>query len=59
MLRVQQFPGQDGLLGEFIRIEGSNALLGGAKFLVGQSCVLQAVQLPVLGHQQGGPVADF
>ena len=58
MLGIQQFAGKNGFLGKLIRVEGGNALLGGAELLVGQSCLFQAVQLPMPGQQQGGPVTD-
>ena len=59
LLRVQQLTGHDGLLLVFIGIEGGNALLGGAVLLVRQTGLLQAVQIPVPGQQQGGAVADL
>ena len=58
MLGVQQLSGKNGLLSVLVRIEGGNALLGGAELLVGQSGLFQTVQLPMPGHQQGGPVTD-
>ena len=59
LVRIEQLPGQDGLLLVFVRIEGGNALLGGAVFLVPQALLLQGVQVPVPGQQQGGPVTDL
>ena len=58
MLGIQQLAGKNGFLGKLIRVEGGNALLGGAELLVGQSCLFQTVQLPMPGQQQGGPVTD-
>ncbi len=57
--RIEEFPGHDGLFLELVGVEGGDALLGGAVFLVLQAGLLQAVQIPVPGQQQRGPVADF
>ena len=59
VLGVQQLSGQHGLFGEFIRIEGGDALLGGAELLIGQPGFLQTIQITMPGHQQRGSVADF
>ena len=56
--RIEEFPGHDGLFLELVGVEGGDALLGGAVFFVLQAGLLQAVQIPVPGQQQGGPVAD-
>ena len=56
---IQQLTRQHGLLGELVGIERRNALLGGTKLLVGQTGFLQAVQIPMPGHQQRGTVTDF
>ena len=42
-----------------VGIEGGDALLGGAVLLVLQAGLLQPIQFPVPGKQQGSPVADF
>ena len=55
---VEEFPSHDGLFLELVGVEGGDTLLGGAVFLVLQAGLLQAVQIPVPGQQQGGPVAD-
>ena len=59
LFRVQQLAGHDGLLLVLVRIERGDALLGGAVLLVRQAGLLQGVQVPVPGQQQGRPVADF
>ncbi|CAN4040664.1 Bacterial mobilisation domain-containing protein, partial [Dysosmobacter welbionis] len=58
LFRVQQLAGHDGLLLVLVRIERGDALLGGAVLLVRQAGLLQGVQVPVPGQQQGRPVAD-
>ncbi|MPM53557.1 hypothetical protein SDC9_100325 [bioreactor metagenome] len=59
MRGIQQFSCLHGLLLEFIRIKGGNALLRGAVFLVGKALLLQPVQQAVPRQQQRRPVADF
>ena len=59
VLGVQQLPGHHRLFLIPVGIEGGDALLGGAVFLVRQTGFLQTVQLPVPRQQQGSPVADL
>ena len=59
VLGMEQFTGHNRLFLVLVGIEGGNALLGGAVLLVRQSGLLQAVQLPVPGQEQRGPVADL
>ena len=56
---VEKLARLQGLLLVLVRVEGGDALLGGAVLLVLQALFLQGVQLPVPGQQQGGPVADL
>ena len=59
MLGVQQLTGLNGLLLVLISIEGSNTLLGGAVLFVCQTGLLQRIQIPVPGQQQGSAVTDL
>ena len=59
LVRIQELSGHDGLFLVLVRIEGGDALLGGTVFLVRQALLLQAVQIPVPGQQQRGPVTDL
>ena len=59
VFRVEKLARLQGLLLILVRVEGGDALLGGAVLLVLEALLLQGVQLPVPGQQQGGPVADL
>ena len=59
ILGVEELTRLQGLLLVLIRVEGGDALLGGAVLLVLEALLLQGVQLPVPGQEQGGPVADL
>ena len=56
---VEQVAHADGLLHELVRIDRGDAPAGGAELLVAQPVLFQTVQQLVVGHADGGPVADL
>ena len=59
VLQIQQIAHAEGLFHIFVRIDGGDAPAGGAKLLPRQPVLLQAIQQLVIGHADGGLVADF
>ena len=59
MLGIEELAGHDGLFLVLVRVERSDALLGGAVLLVLETGLLQGVQIPVPGQQERSPVADL
>ena len=55
---VEQVADLDADLGVFVRVEGGDAALGGAKGLAAQALLLVAVLETVVGHQDLGPLRD-
>ena len=58
-LQVQEVAHAQGLLHIFVRVDGGDAPAGGAELLARQAVLLQLVQQLVVGHTDGGPVADL
>ena len=59
IVRVEQFPGLNGLLLVLVGVKRRNALFGGAVLFVLQPVLFQFVQSDMPGQHQRGTVADF
>ena len=56
---MQQVAHADGLLHVLVGIDGGDAAAGGAELLVAEPVLLKAVEQLVVGHADGGAVADL
>ena len=55
---MPEIPQAQGLFHVFVGVHGRDAPAGGAELLVPQAILLQDVQQLVIGHADGGPVAE-